>query len=151
MSPATDYNRALRCVSDADAFAYLLRAAEEGCVRSQFLVGLAYHIGRGVTVDYERAGAWYRKAACAAEGSAIANLGVMSLLCQGAAADDLEAYTWVRSAVGIGHDWLQPALDWLEDRIAGRRAGDQPPVAPEVPALRPCTLPGCDPTRCTAA
>ena len=150
MIPA-DYNRALRCAADADAFAYLLRAAEEGCVRSQFLVGLAYHVGRGVEVDYGRAASWYRRAACAADSNAIANLGVMSLLGQGGSADDLEAYTWVRSAVGMGHDWLRPALEWLERRVAGRPTADLPPVAPQAPNLRPCTLPGCDLSRCAAA
>src|SRR5437899_3353936 len=115
MSAQADFNRALRCAADADAFAYLLRAAEEGCVRSQFLVGLAYHLGRGVAADYERAAHWYRQAACAADGNAIANLGIMSLH-QG---DDLEAYTWIQSAVGTGHAWLRPALDILERRIAG--------------------------------
>jgi TPR repeat protein len=150
MLPA-DYNRALRCAADVDAFAYLLRAAEEGCVRSQFLVGLAYHIGRGVAVDYERAATWYRRAACAADTNAIANLGVMSLLGQGAPQDDLEAYTWVRSAVGMGNDWLRPALDWLERRVAGRSTAALPPVAPKTPSLRPCMLPGCDPSRCAAA
>jgi TPR repeat protein len=150
--PAADFNRALRCAADADAFAYLLRAAEDGCIRSQFLVGLAYHTGRGVGVDYNQAAAWYRKAACAADGPAIANLGLMCMLGQGGPADDLEAYGWVRSAVGTGHEWLRPALDLLEQRIAGRTPEDAArtlaSLSPEIPAVGPCTLPACDPSLC---
>jgi TPR repeat protein len=153
--PAADFNRALHCGCDADAFAYLLKAAEEGCVRSQFLVGLAYHIGRGAAVDYERAGVWYRRAACSADSHAIANLGIMRLLAQDGPADDIEAYTWLQSAVGLGHDWLRPAVEFLEDRISGR--GNCPDgqsvfagIAPAEPSLRTCTLPGCDRSRCKA-
>ena len=154
--PAADFNRALRCASDADAFACLRLAADHGCVRAQFLVGLAYHIGRGVPVDYERAAEWYLKAAGSADAHALANLGVMSLLGQGAPADDIDAYTWLQSAVGLGHTQFRPALELLERRINGRTpaAGSASIVAsvsPETPAFRPCTLPGCSPSRCQAA
>lgn len=152
--PAADFNRALRCASDAQAFVCLLRAAEAGCLRAQFLVGLAYHTGRGVAVDYARAGAWYRKAAGSGDSHAIANLGVMSLLGQGAPPDDLDAYAWVQSAVGLGHDWLRPVLALLEQRVTGGAtpAGDcilNP--SPETPAFRPCTQPVCDHSRCNVA
>ena len=152
--PAAEYNRALRSGNDADAFASLLAAAESGCIRAQFLVGLAYHTGRGVEVDFARAGCWYRKAAGSGDGHSIANLGVMSLLGQGVPADDVDAYAWLQSAVGLGHEWLRPALDVLERRITGgpEAAGAEgilAAIAPEVPALSPCTQPGCDPSRCT--
>jgi TPR repeat protein len=151
--PAADFNRALRCGSDIDAFAYTLRAAEEGCVRAQFLAGLAYHIGRGTGVDYERAAHWYRQAACAADSHAIANLGIMGLLHQGQT-DDRDTYAWLQSAVGLGHAWLRPALDFLERRLADPAAiagRGLPPISPETPVLRPCSLPGCDPSRCEAS
>jgi TPR repeat protein len=154
--PAADFNRALDCSNDADAFDSLLGAAEAGCLRAQFLVGLAYHTGRGVALDCERAGTWYRKAAGSGDSHAMANLGVMSLLGQGAPADDLDAYTWVQSAVGLGHAWLRPVLDLLERRVTGGGdAGDSDrilaSVSPETPALGPCTQPGCDPSRCNVA
>jgi len=107
--PMADLNRALACASDAGAFGHLLRAAEAGCLRAQSLVGLAYHTGRGVAVDFERAADWYRKAAGGGDSFAIANLGVMRLLGQGAAADEVDAYTWLQSAVGLGHTGLRPA------------------------------------------
>jgi TPR repeat protein len=151
--PAADFNRALRCSDQAEAFGHLLRAAENGCLRAQFLVGLAYHTGRGVAVDFARARDWYGRAAGGGDGNAITNLGVMSLLGQGSPADDLEAYTWIQSAVGLGHQWLRPALEMLERRIRerggdGEAAGAMGPVAPEVPVFGPCSQPGCDPSRC---
>ncbi len=154
--PGADFNRALHCSNDADAFDSFLRAAEAGCLRAQFLDGLAYHTGRGVALDYERAGAWYRKAAGSGDSHAIANLGVMSLLGQGAPADDLDAYTWVQSAVGLGHEWLRPVLDLLERRVTGGGdAGDSDrilaSVSPETPARPPRAQPGCDPSRCNVA
>jgi TPR repeat protein len=111
-----------------------------------------------VNIDYERAASWYRKAACCADAHAIANLGFMSALGQGAPADEVDAFTWLESAVALGHRELRPALELLEKRISGGgaiAAADAvhilASVAPAMPALRPCTLPECSPTRCTAA
>ena len=155
-NPAAEFNRALRCTNDVESFNGLLQAAEGGCLRAQFLVGLAYHTGHGIAVNYEEAAHWYRKAAGGGDGHAITNLGVMTLLGQGLPADDLDAYTWVRSAVGLGHAWLRPALEMLERRIqgypdAGDRAFILEGLAPEAPILEPCTQPDCDPSRCKVA
>jgi TPR repeat protein len=155
-NPAADFNRALRCTDDVESFDGLLRAAQGGCLRAQFLVGLAYHTGHGVAVNYEKAAAWYLAAAGSGDSTAIANLGVMTLLGHGMPADDLEAYTWVQSAVGLGHDWLRPALEMLERRMDGR--GDAAErslildhLSPESPILGPCSQPDCDPSRCKVA
>lgn len=155
-NPAADFNRALRCTNDVESFNGFLRAANSGCVRAQFLVGLAYHTGHGVALDHEKAAAWYREAAGNGDGHAIANLGVMSLLGQGMPADDVEAYTWVQSAVGLGHVWLRPALEMLERCIggnadAGQRSFLLKTLSPESPILGPCTKPDCDPSRCQIA
>jgi hypothetical protein len=148
----TDLNRALGCSNDADAFRHLLRAAQAGCLRAQSLAGLAYHTGRGVAVDFEQAAGWYRKAAAGGDSCSIANLGVMSFLGQGTVADDVDAYTWLRSAVGLGHKRLRPVIDLLERRITGNsRAGDGRIVSwisPQTPEVRPCTRAACDPCRC---
>ena len=148
--PAADFNRALACTDPAAAFDHLLVAARGGCLRAQFLVGLAYHTGRGVAVDFERAAAWYREAACGGDSYAIANLGVMSLMGQGAPRDDVDAYTWIRSAAGLGHGWLRPIANMLERRIAVGSA-DPISVSPETPAFAPCTHPSCDHSRCNVA
>ena len=146
--PAADFNRALACVNDDDAFRARLRAAQAGCIRAQFLVGLAYHTGRGVPVDYERAGAWYHRAAGSGDTYAIANLGLMSVLGQGGPADDLDAYAWIQSAVGLGHRRLNSVLEVLERRIMGVRESIPGVLSPEAPELRPCTQSICDYSRC---
>jgi hypothetical protein len=150
--PMTDLNRALACPNEADAFANLLRAAEAGCLRAQSLVGLAYHTGRGVPLDFGCAAVWYRKAAAASDSYAMANLGVMSFLGQGTAADDLDAYTWLQSAVGLGQKRLRPVIDLLERRLTGNfRECDSRIVSwlsPQTPEVRPCTKAACDPCRC---
>jgi len=147
-----DLNRALGCPNDADAFRDLLCAAHAGCLRAQFLVGLAYHTGRGVTLDFEQAAGWYRKAAGGGDGYAMANLGVMSLLGQGALPDDVDAYTWLQSAVGLGHTRLRPVIDLLEQRLTGHSPECDGRIAtlisPQIPAVRPCPLAACDPCRC---
>ena len=153
LTPAADFNRALGCRNAADAFDSLVRAAQDGCLRAQFLVGLAYQTGRGVAVNYELAARWYRRAACGGDGYAMANLGAMSVSGQ-APADDAEAYAWVRSAVGLGHAWLRPVCEKLEQRLAGGAAeeGEWPgEIGPESPEFRSCRRTHCDPSRCDVA
>jgi len=147
-----DLNRALASADHADAFVSLLCAAHAGCLRAQTLVGWAYQTGRGVAVDYHQASDWYRKAAGRGDSCAIANLGLMSLLGQGAPPDDIEAYVWLQSAVGLGHTGLQPVLAWLERRIGGAAGtpSPAPPVSAPIPSARPCNRPVCDPSRCEA-
>lgn len=53
--------------------------ADKGEARSQFSVGLIYHLGRGVKVDYKKAYTWYKKAALQDYAPAINNLGMMYL------------------------------------------------------------------------
>jgi hypothetical protein len=135
-----------------ERFENLRQAAEAGCLRAQFLAGLAYQTGCGVTADHERAAYWYRKAAAGGDSRAIANLGVMSLLAQGPPASDADAYAWVQSAVGLGHEWLRPALGVLERRITtgvadAAGAGILASVSPEEPLFPACTRAECDPSR----
>ncbi len=53
--------------------------AKKGEARSQFSVGLIYHLGRGVKVDLKKAYTWYKKAALQHYAPAINNLGMMYL------------------------------------------------------------------------
>ena len=147
-----DFNRALACASEDEAFDSLLRAAHAGCLRAQSLVGLAYHTGRGVAVDFEQAAGWYRKAAAGGDSCAMANLGAMSLLGQGTVADDVDAYTWLRSAVGLGHERFLPVIDLLERRLTGDSHEHDSRIvsgiSPQTPEVRPCPRAVCDPCLC---
>ena len=142
----SDYNHALACANEAEAFSSLLSAAQAGCLRAQTLVGLAYHTGRGVTVDLSCAAAWYRKAAAGGDSCALANLGVLSL------DNEIDAYTWLQSAAGLGHAQLRPAVDLLEKRIIGAIGAETvPSLTPQAPASRPYSRPVCDHSLCDAA
>ena len=86
---------------------------------------------------------------------AIANLGVMSLLGQGTVIDDVDAYTWLQSAAGLGHRQLRPVIDLLERRLTGdsRECTEcdgsiAALISPQTPPVRPCTRTACDPCRC---
>src|SRR5690242_4269596 len=96
-SPAAAYNRALACAGP-QRIDLLLRAATGGCHRAQFLLALAYHTGQDVPVDYTRAASWYEQAASRGDSFAMANLGMMRLPGQSGNVDEIEAYTWIRSA-----------------------------------------------------
>jgi hypothetical protein len=150
--PMTDLNRALGCANDADAFRSLLRAAQGGCLRAQSLAGLAYHTGRGVAMDFEQAAGWYRMAAAGGDSCAMANLGVMSFLGQGTVADDVDADTWLRSAVGLGHKRFLPVMDLLERRLTGNFCEHDSRIAclvsPQTPEVRSCPRTVCDSCLC---
>jgi hypothetical protein len=84
----------------------------------------------------------------------MANLGVMCLLGEGEIADELDAYIWFQSAVGLGRKRLRPVLDVLEHRIVGDGGNSDrilAAVGPQTPPLRPCTRADCDPARCDNA
>jgi hypothetical protein len=121
-------------------------------LRAQSLAGLAYHTGRGVAADFEQAASWYRKAAAGGDSCAMANLGVMSFLGQGTVTDDVDAYTWLRSAVGLGRKRLLPVIDLLERRLTGDSrepdGGIACLVSPQTPEVRPCPRAVCDPCLC---
>ena len=51
--------------------------AEQGDATAQFILGVMYHDGRGVTQDYKEAVKWHRKAADQGNALAQFNLGVM--------------------------------------------------------------------------
>ena len=46
-----------------EAIRWYRKAAEQGVVKAQYNVGVAYEMGRGVAKDHAQAVMWYRKAA----------------------------------------------------------------------------------------
>jgi len=67
-------------------------------------------------------------------------------------ADDVDAYTWLRSAVGLGRKQLLPVIDLLERRLTGDSrepdGGIACLVSPQTPEVRPCSRAVCDPCLC---
>ena len=60
-----DYERAAKAFAQADyptALHWFEKAAGKGHADANFNLGLMYHLGTGVDIDFDKAMAWYRKA-----------------------------------------------------------------------------------------
>jgi TonB family protein len=80
----------------------LRKAAERGDAQSQYVLGLAYEFGKGVSVDPAQAVQWYRKAADQEYPGAQFNLGVAYANGTGIAKDLAQAAQWYRRAANNG-------------------------------------------------
>jgi TPR repeat protein len=146
-SLAIEYNRAL-ATQGSQRLAHLLRAAARGCHRAQFLLALAYQTGQDAPRDSARSASWYERAAAGGNSFAMANLGMMWLSGDAGAVDEVEAYTWIRSAEALGRHELREIVAQLENRITGSRSARVLPLPPESPSLPACTSKHCEPSRC---
>jgi TPR repeat protein len=72
--------------------------AERGDPRAEYMLGLAFNLGRGVTRNDATAVAWYRKAAEQGLAAAAANLGAMYANGESVPQDYAQAITWWRKA-----------------------------------------------------
>jgi len=98
----------------ATALRLLRPLAEKGNVRAEFLMGFAYHNGRGVPEDDAEAVKWYRRAADKGDDIAQYNVGFMYQNSPGVPRDIVLAYMWLHLAATRGH--LGAAQD--RDRLA---------------------------------
>ena len=85
-----------------DDFDAVKKAAEQGHVDSQFILGLMYAIGEGVPEDYAEAARWYRKAAEQGHVAAQIMLGGMYARGDCVPDDDAEAVRWFRKSAEQG-------------------------------------------------
>jgi uncharacterized protein len=72
--------------------------AERGDPRAEYMLGLAFNLGRGVPRDNAAAVVWYRKAAEQGLAAAEANLGAMYADGESVPQDYAQAITWWRKA-----------------------------------------------------
>ena len=72
--------------------------AERGDPRAEYMLGLAFNLGRGVPRNDASAVAWYRKAAEQGVAAAEANLGAMYANGESVTQDYAQAITWWRKA-----------------------------------------------------
>jgi len=87
-----------------EAAVWRRKAAEQGHVRAQYLLGAAYRRGQGMPQDDVEAVAWWRKAAEQANVDAQYNLGVMYYNGTGVPQNDGEAYLWAGTVFFAGYD-----------------------------------------------
>lgn len=78
-----------------NAYIFLVPAAEHGHRNAQYILGVMYGRGRGITKDFQKAVEWYRKSALNGHPKAHYNLGVC-----------------YRDGIGITKDWSK-ALYWF--------------------------------------
>ncbi len=95
---------ALRAGDDAGAFEILAPLADAGDAEAQFLVGLLYAQGRGVTQNFWQAGRYYRSAGEQGHAGAQVNLGSLYENCYGNGPCNSEAAAaWYRRAADQDH------------------------------------------------
>jgi len=96
----------------------LMAKAEKGDAEAEFLLGMAYGTGRGVTNNYTEAATWYRRAADQGHAGAQASLGELYEAGQGVSKDLNEALKLYRTAAEHGNANAQYTLGFLYE--AGR-------------------------------
>jgi uncharacterized protein len=87
---------------DAAAISWYRKAADQGLVDSQFLLGVMYLAGRGVPQDYVAAKSWFLKAADQGHGDAQFNLGAL-YSGQGVSQDYVTAHMWLNLPAAGGN------------------------------------------------
>jgi TPR repeat protein len=121
----------------ADDLMLLRKQATDGEAASQYLLGVKYDTGQGVSRDYHEALTWYRKSAEQGFAAARNNLGVLYQLGQGVPLDFKEALKWYRLAAQQGFALAQYNLglmyaegqgvkqDYVEARLWYQQAAEQ--------------------------
>jgi TPR repeat protein len=79
----------------AEAIRWYRKAADQGDIPAQDILGLMYSNGQGVPQDHAEAARWYRKAADQGDADAQFNLGLKYYKGQGVPQDYVEAYMWM--------------------------------------------------------
>jgi uncharacterized protein len=107
-------------LSAAEAWTWLLRAAEAGCVQAQYDAGATLATGGDwgdgavVRVDRTAAVGWYLRAAEADHAEAQFNLATMLMNGEGCERDVVAAKEWFRRSIAAGHPYAQELLTHLE-------------------------------------
>ena len=87
----------------AESISKYRKSAEQGHAKAQYLLGICYYIGKGVTKDSVEAVKWYRKAAEQGHAGAQCSLGSCYYIGEGVTKDFAEAVKWFRKSAEQGH------------------------------------------------
>lgn len=111
--------RNVRTSLDAHALESIREAAENGDVRVQRILGMAYQEGRILPKDHAQAALWYRKAAEQGDPLGQRLLGAAYDSGSGVPEDHLEAARWYRRAADQGQAWAQLSIGSMYQRGRG--------------------------------
>ena len=98
----------------SEAVKWWYKAAEQGCAKAQYNLGLCYVYRMGITGDIQDRVKWFRKAAEQGNADAQLCLGICYAEGDGVAKDMSEAVKWCRKAAEQGHEDAKRALSYLE-------------------------------------
>lgn len=114
------------------------RAAEQGQVEAQYLLGMMYYGGTGVIQDFEEGARWIRKAADRGMTDAMYQMGIVCLTGRGVAKDYIQSYVWFNVSAAQGREeavaqrkLVAENLDLDELLEAQRRSRNFKPVSAE--------------------
>ncbi len=93
-----------------DAVKLVRQQAEQGNADAQFLLGVMYASGEGVSEDKEEAAKWFRKVAELGNSNVQLLLGLAYLKGEGVNEDKSEAVKWIRKAAHQGNSAAQFTL-----------------------------------------
>ena len=96
-----------------EAVKWFSKAAEQGDVNAQGMLGDCYNLGEGVSIDYQKAVKWWRKAAEQGDTDAQYSLGESYEYGEGVTKDYEEAVKWYRKAAKQGDEEAQQKLKEL--------------------------------------
>jgi uncharacterized protein len=99
--------RAESTLNSSDSVSKVRKAAYQGYVNAQFMLGEMYARGEGVPQDYGQAATWFRKAADQGDAAAQFILGMMYDGGNGLPQDHDQATAWYRKAANNGHALAQ--------------------------------------------
>lgn len=115
LSAAPGMSAADAPVSFGSAMRWYEKAAEDGSVKAQYLLGRMYETGEGRDRDPVAAAQWYRRAALQGYAAAQFRLGVMFSEGRGVARDASQAAAWYGKAAAQGHAAARFNLAFLHD------------------------------------
>lgn len=116
--------RNVRTSLDAQALESIREAAENGDVRAQLTLGIAYQEGRILRKDYSQAALWYRKAAQQGDAGGQRLLDAAYDSGLGVPEDHAEAAQWYRRAADQGPPSAQLTIGWMYHRGRGVTQND---------------------------
>ncbi|OZA29003.1 MAG: hypothetical protein B7X91_03455 [Hydrogenophilales bacterium 17-64-11] len=99
------------------AYAWFLKAAQQGHAPAQYFLGLMHKDGEGVPKNYQLAAEWFRKAANQGDAEAQMYLGLSYSLGLGLTKDEQAAYFWLLLAAAKGDQKVADIRDKLERKL----------------------------------